>query len=86
MKVAKICFMGGMLFGIIYLMFCTWSTDADTVLAAYNRFEQMKPFSWLSSSAFFYFCIVLIPIGFAFCSEILGLLTYKLYNHVRNRI
>ena len=85
-NVAKICFMGGMLFGIIYLMFCTWSSDADTVLAAYNRFEQIKPFSWLSSGAFFYFCIVLIPIGFAFCSEILGLLIYILYNHVRNRI
>ena len=86
MKVAKICFMGGMLFGIIYLMYSAWGADADTVLAAYSRIEQMKPFSWVSSGAFIYFCIVLIPIGFAFCSEILGLLTYKLYNHVRNRI
>ena len=86
MKVGKICFMCGLLFGIICLMFCTWDVEADTVLAAYNMFEQMKPFSWLSSGAFFYFCIALIPIGFAFISEVLGRLTYKLYNYVCNRI
>lgn len=84
--VAKICFMCGMLLGVIYLMFCAWGADADTVLAAYTRFEQMKPFSWLSSGAFFYFCVVLIPLGFAFLSGILGRLTYKLYRYVSNRI
>lgn len=83
-NVAKMCFMGGMLLGIICLMFCAWSADADAVLAAYSRLEQMNPFSWLSTGAFFYFCITLIPIYFAFFSEILGRLVYKLYNYFIN--
>lgn len=85
-NVAKVCFMGGLLLGVIYLMFCAWGADADTVLAAYNRFDQMKPFSWISTGAFFYFCVTLIPIGFAFCGGVLGRLTYKLYRYVRNSI
>ena len=83
-KVMKICFLCGMLLGVICLMFSAWGADADTVLAAYNRFAQMNPFSWLSSGAFFYFCVVLIPIGFAYCFGILGGLIFKLYRHVRN--
>ena len=83
-NVAKMCFMCSMLLGVIYLMFCAWGADADIVLSAYSRIEQMKPFSWLSSGAFFYFCVVLIPLGFAFFGEILGRLTYKLYRYVRN--
>jgi hypothetical protein len=85
-KVSKICFICGMLFGIIYLICSAWSVDADTVLTAYNRFDQMNPFSWLSTGAFFYFCVALIPIGFAFCGGVLGRLTYKLYRYVRNSI
>lgn len=85
-KVAKVCFMGGLLLGVIYLMFCAWGANADIVLSAYSRIEQMKPFSWVSSGAFFYFCIVLIPIGFAFFCEILGRLIYKLYRYVSNSI
>ncbi len=85
-NVAKVCFMGGLLLGVIYLMFCAWGANVDSVLATYNQFEQMKPFSWLSSGAFFYFCVVLIPLGFAFFGEILGRLTYKLYRYVRNSI
>ena len=85
-NVAKLCFMCGLLIGIIYLMFCAWGADADMVLAAYRRIEQMKPFSWLSSGAFFYLCVVLIPLGFAFFSGIFGRLTYKLYRYVGNRI
>lgn len=82
-KVSKICFICGMLFGIIYLICSAWSVDADTVLAAYNRFDQMKPFSWISTGAFFYFCVTLIPIGFAFFSEFLGRLICKLCHYVR---
>jgi hypothetical protein len=85
-NVAKMCFMCSMLLGVIYLICSTWSIDADTVYAAYNRFEQMKPFSWISTGAFFYFCVVLIPLGFAFFGEILGRLTYKLYRYVSNSI
>ena len=84
-NVAKICFMCGLLLGIVYLLFCAWGADADMVLAAYTRIEQLKPFSWLSSGAFFYLCVVLIPLGFAFFSEILGRLTYKLYLYFINR-
>jgi hypothetical protein len=85
-NVAKMCFMCSMLLGLIYLICGSWSVDADTVLAAYNRFDQMNPFSWLSTGAFFYFCVALIPIGFAFCGGVLGRLTYKLYRYVRNSI
>ena len=85
-NVAKMCFMCSMLLGVIYLMFCAWGANADIVLSAYSRIEQMKPFSWVSSGAFFYFCIVLIPIGFAFCGGVLGRLTYKLYRYVSNSI
>ena len=85
-NVAKMCFMCSMLLGLIYLICGSWSVDADTVLTAYNRFDQMNPFSWLSTGAFFYFCVALIPIGFAFCGGVLGRLTYKLYHYVCNRI
>ena len=85
-NVAKMCFMCSMLLGLIYLICGSWSVDADTVLAAYNRFDRMNPFSWLSTGAFFYFCVALIPIGFAFCGGVLGRLTYKLYRYVRNSI
>lgn len=83
-NVAKMCFMCSMLLGLIYLICGSWSVDADTVLAAYNRFDQMNPFSWLSTGSFFYVCVALIPIGFAFCGGLLGRLTYKLYRYVRN--
>ena len=83
-KVAKVCFMGGLLLGIICLMVCARGTNADSVLAAYNQFEQMKPFSWLSSGAFFYFCVVLIPLGFAFFLRFLGGMFYKLYQYFIN--
>ena len=85
-NIAKICFMCGLLLGVIHLMFCAWGADADTVHAAYNQIEQMKPFSWLSSGAFFYLCVVLIPLGFAFFSAFFGRLIYKLYRYVSNRI
>ena len=83
-KVAKVCFMGGLLLGVIYLMFCAWGANADIVLSAYSRIEQMKPFSWLSSGAFFYFCVVLIPLCFAFFLRLLGGMFYKLYQYVIN--
>jgi hypothetical protein len=83
-KVAKVCFMGGLLLGVIYLMFCAWGANADSILATYNQFEQMKPFSWLSSGAFFYFCVVLIPLGFAFFLRFLGGMFYKLYQYFIN--
>ena len=83
-NVAKVCFMGGLLLGVIYLMFCAWGANADSVLATYNQFEQMKPFSWLSSGAFFYFCVVLIPLGFAFFLRLLGGMFYKLYQYFIN--
>lgn len=83
-NVAKICFMCGLLLGIVYLLFCAWGADADMVLAAYTRIEQMKPFSWLSSGAFFYLCVVLIPLGFAFFLRLLGGMFYKLYQYFIN--
>lgn len=85
-QVVKICFLCGMLIGVMYLLFCSRGADADTVLAGYNRLGEMNPFSWLSSGAFFYFCIALIPIISAFCSGILGSLIFKVYHYVRYRI
>ncbi len=84
--IAKIGAIAGALITVLYATIRFWDVNAETVLAAYNQFEQLKPFAWVSSGAWFYFCIMLIPIISAFIGGVLSRFTYRLYHYVRYRI
>jgi hypothetical protein len=84
--IAKIGAIAGALIAIVYATIRLWDVNAETVLSAYNQFEQLKPFAWLSSGAWFYLCIMLFPIIGAFIGGVLSRFTYRLYHYVRYRI
>lgn len=83
--VVKICFICGMILGVIVLMFCTWGADAESILATYNIFDQTNSISWLSTGTLFYIGVALIPIMSAFCCTILGGLTYAVYSYLYHK-
>ena len=76
----------GALLTVVFAIIRLWDVNAETVLCAYNRFEELKPFEWVSSGAWFYFWIMFFPIIGAFIGGVLSRLTYRLYDYVRYRI
>ena len=84
--IARIGAIAGALLAVVFVIIRLWDVNAQTVLCAYNQFEQLKLFAWVSSGAWFYLCIMLIPIISAFIGGVLSRLTYRLYDYVRYRI
>ena len=84
--IMKIGAIVGALLAVVFAIIRLWDVNAETVLCAYNQFEQLKPFAWVSSGAWFYLCIMLIPIISAFIGGAVSRLTYRLYKYVRYRI
>lgn len=76
----------GALLAVVFAIIRLWDVNAETVLCAYNQFEQLKLFAWVSSGAWFYLCIMLIPIISAFIGGAVSRLTYRLYKYVSYRI
>ena len=84
--IMKIGAIVGALLAVVFAIIRLWEVNAETVLCAYNQFEQLKPFAWVSSGAWFYLCIMLIPIISAFIGGAVSRLTYRLYKYVSYRI
>lgn len=84
--IARIGAIAGALLAVVFAIIRLWDVNAETVLCAYNRFEELKPFAWVSSGAWFYFWIMFFPIFGAFIGGVLSRLTYRLYQYVRYRI
>ena len=84
--IMKIGAIVGALLAVVFAIIRLWDVNAETVLCAYNQFEQLKLFAWVSSGAWFYLCIMLIPIISAFIGGAVSRLTYRLYKYVRYRI
>lgn len=84
--IMKIGAIVGALLAVVFAIIRLWDVNAETVLCAYNQFEQLKPFAWVSSGAWFYLCIMLIPIISAFIGGAVSRLTYRLYKYVSYRI
>lgn len=83
---ARIGAIAGALLAVVFAIIRLWDVNAETVLCAYNQFEELKPFAWVSSGAWFYFWIMFFPIIGAFIGGVLSRLTYRLYDYVRYRI
>ena len=84
--IMKIGAIVGALLAVVFAIIRLWEVNAETVLCAYNQFEQLKLFAWVSSGAWFYLCIMLIPIISAFIGGAVSRLTYRLYKYVSYRI
>ena len=84
--IMKIGAIVGALLAVVFAIIRLWDVNAETVLCAYNQFEQLKLFAWVSSGAWFYLCIMLIPIISAFIGGAVSRLTYRLYKYVSYRI
>ena len=84
--IMKIGTIVGALLAVVFAIIRLWDVNAETVLCAYNQFEQLKLFAWVSSGAWFYLCIMLIPIISAFIGGAGSRLTYRLYKYVSYRI
>lgn len=84
--IAWIGAIAGALLAVVFVIIRLWDVNAQTVLCAYNRFEELKPFAWVSSGAWFYFWIMFFPIFGAFIGGVLSRLIYRLYDYVRYRI
>lgn len=84
--IMKIGTIVGALLAVVFAIIRLWDVNAETVLCAYNQFEQLKLFAWVSSGAWFYLCIMLIPIISAFIGGAVSRLTYRLYKYVSYRI
>ena len=84
--IMKIGAIVGALLAVVFAIIRLWDVNAETGLCAYNQFEQLKPFAWVSSGAWFYLCIMLIPIISTFIGGAVSRLTYRLYKYVSYRI